>query len=145
MAHFGVTEEGNYHDEAAGTLTGKNILHTQSAQLKTSEVIAKSRSVLFDARENRIRPGLDDKVLTDWNGLMIAALAKAGSTFSDDQYLLAAEKAADLLWNTMVIDGTKLLHRYRAGEAAIRGHLDDYAFLCGVLLSSMRQHLIPNT
>ena len=94
--------------------------------------IAKEK--LLEARNKRKRPSRDDKVLTDWNGLMIAALAKGFQTFGEGKYLKAAEKAADFILKTLYKPGKRLLHRYREGEAGISGNTDDYAFLIHGLL-----------
>jgi hypothetical protein len=83
---------------------------------------------LFKAREKRVRPTKDDKILVDWNGLMIAALAKASNIFGEQRYLQAAVKAADFMLKKMK-DDKKLYHRYAKGERAVEGFLDDYAFL----------------
>ncbi|MBI4440910.1 thioredoxin domain-containing protein [Candidatus Woesearchaeota archaeon] len=87
----------------------------------------KARDTLFRHRGQRVRPLKDDKILTDWNGLMIAALAKATQVTGDQQYAHAAERAADFILKTMMHQG-RLFHRYR-DNAAITGMLDDYAFL----------------
>ena len=87
------------------------------------------RQTLFAARAGRPRPLLDDKVLTDWNGLMIAALAKAAWAFDAPEYAERAARAADFLLGTMRTDEGRLLHRWRRGEAGIPALLDDYAFL----------------
>ena len=137
---YNLEADGNYQDESTGQRTGTNILHLQQP---LSEIAAargvdegelrarldEAQEILFDRREERPRPGLDDKVLTDWNGLMIAALAKAARVFDDDAYTAAAENAAGFLLDTMRDDAGRLLHRYRNGDAAIRAHLDDYACL----------------
>ncbi len=139
VAAWGVRPEGNFTDEATGRKTGSNILHhpvtdeslAASMGREATELLARlesSRRRLFERRGNRIRPLKDDKVLTDWNGLMIAALAKASVALEEPRYLAAAERAADFLWSVMWKDG-RLLHRYREGEAEIDGNLDDYAFL----------------
>ena len=137
---YNVEEEGNFEEEATRRRTGENILHrtkpladyttnpgpgvaTLRAQLEDA------RRILFTHREARIHPGKDDKVLTDWNGLMIAALARAARVFDDDAYAKAARRAAAFICETMVINDGRLLHRYRNGDAAIPGTLDDYAFL----------------
>ena len=82
-----------------------------------------------------IRPLLDDKILTDWNGLMIAALAQAGQISQRLDFVEAAEKAANFLLNTLKEEDGRLLHRYRNGKAGIRGNLDDYAFLAWGLIN----------
>ena len=135
---FGLSPDGNFKDEATGRRTGANILHLplpldQAAESlalgpeKLSSQLETVRSRLLTARNQRIRPLLDDKVLTDWNGLMIAALAQAGRILENDEYTQAAKRAAGFILENMFRDG-RLLHRYRDGQAAITGMLDDYAF-----------------
>ena len=137
---FNLEEAGNYQDESTRQRTGKNILHLQKPLGQIAEArgedanalrerLERIREQLFSHRENRPRPGLDDKVLTDWNGLMIAALAKASRALDTPAYAEVASEAATFLLDTMRDDDGRLLHRYRNGEAAIRAHLDDYAYL----------------
>ncbi len=102
------------------------------------------RMKLFRIREKRPRPLLDDKILTDWNGLMIAALAKAGRVLDRSDYLEAAEKAAAFVWNQLRKTDNVLLHRFRDGEAAIPGFLDDYAFLTWGLLELYTSTWVPD-
>ena len=90
-------------------------------------------ATLLQVRGKRIRPHLDDKVLTSWNGLMISALARAGAVLNEPRYADAARRAAEFILERMYVDGT-LLRRYRAGEAAIPGFLDDYALFVQALL-----------
>jgi uncharacterized protein YyaL (SSP411 family) len=92
------------------------------------ERLGRIRAVLFDERKKRIHPHKDDKILTDWNGLMIAAIAKAGRTFDNAEYTAVARRAADFVLKSMRVDG-ELLHRYRKGTAGIAANVDDYAFL----------------
>ena len=137
---YNMEERGNYQEEATGERTGKNVLYLDrplsvEAERRGMEADAlrarldDARTTLLAARADRPRPGLDDKVLTDWNGLMIAALATAARTFDAPDYEEAAVEAAEFLLDTMRDDEGRLLHRYREGDAAIRAHLDDYAFL----------------
>jgi len=93
-----------------------------------------ARSRLHAAREERIHPLKDDKILTSWNGLMIAALAKGYQVLGDPKYAAAAGKAADFLLQTLRDPSGRLLRRYRDGHTAYRGFLDDYAFLVWGLL-----------
>lgn len=124
---FGVQRAGNYKDERTGKPTGLNILHQPGDNhLPGSE---KTRKILFDQRGGRIHPFKDDKIITSWNGLMIAALAMGGKVLDDSTYLQAAKKAADFVSKELVDDKGRLLRRYRDGEAALPGYLDDYAFL----------------
>jgi hypothetical protein len=137
---FNMTEEGNYQEEATGERTGKNVLYLDRPLSKEAErrgrdvealrsTLEAARTTLLAARDERPRPGLDDKVLTDWNGLMIASLATAARTFDAPDYEQAAVDAAAFLLDTMRDEEGRLLHRYREGDADIRAHLDDYAFL----------------
>jgi uncharacterized protein YyaL (SSP411 family) len=136
---FGVKAGGNYA-EAGRKRNGENILHlaepleqvASEAQLTLDELIrrlGKICSLLFKAREKRVHPAKDDKILVDWNGLMIAALAKASSVFGELRYLQAAVKATDFMLEKMRDENGTLYHRYAKGERAIEGFLDDYAFL----------------
>jgi len=126
---FLLSKNGNFHDEATGKMTGENIPHlsawTDAGLAKDIESI---RAKLFEEREKRIHPFLDDKILMDWNGLMVAALAKASRVLNEPKYLQAAQDCADFLLQTMRDKQGHLLHRYRHGDAGITGHLDDYAF-----------------
>jgi len=142
---FNINEAGNFADESTGQQTGKNILHRSESisklaaerdlsEQKLQEKLESIRKKLFDHRENRERPFLDDKILTDWNGLAIAALAKAGSALSNDTYIKQAERAAEFIFENLIKEDGRLLHRYRNGEAAIAGTADDYAFLIWGLL-----------
>lgn len=143
---FNTTADGNFLEEATGHRTGANILHLKkplralAAALDTppdalAERLETMRQRLLAARAQRIRPTLDDKVLTDWNGLMLAALARAAQVFAEPLYEDMATHAATFLLATMREDETgRLQHRYRDGVSGIDGHLDDYAFLTWGLL-----------
>ena len=127
---FNVEEFGNYSDEALGKKTGKNILHLKQVPEKNLEdKLEKIRIKLFNARKKRVHPHKDDKILTDWNGLMIAALAKGAMAFQDEKYLNAAKKAADFILSNLYTSGSNLLHRYKDGVSEINGYLTDYSFL----------------
>jgi len=143
---FGVEEHGNVQNDPHQEFTGKNILyraHTaeQTAQQFGESVervragLIESARKLWKAREARVRPHLDDKVLTAWNGLMISAFAKAGAVLDEPRYAEAARRAADFLVSRMYDPATGVLRRrYRRGDAAISGFLDDYAFFIQALL-----------
>ncbi len=141
---YQIQERGNYLDELTGLYNGKNILHlkkslsdtAKEADLDPEELESKLniiREKLFQAREDRVHPRKDDKILTDWNGLMIAALARAGRIFNEKKYNEAAIKAAEFIKNNLYHDG-KLQHRYRDGEVKVDGYLEDHAFLVWGLL-----------
>ncbi len=137
---FNVNEAGNFGEEATGRKTGDNILYLKkpvaeiARSLNISEEgldrrIQSAREKLFTVREKRVHPHKDDKVLTDWNGLMIAALAKGAQAFNDPEYSAAAGRAVDFILKNLRDKNGKLLHRYRDGQSGIRANLTDYAFL----------------
>lgn len=132
---FHFVEAGNFKDEATGQLTGSNIPHLREDLTKDDQERAESlRQKLFEAREERIHPQKDDKILTDWNGLMIAAYARAAQVLGDDNYAKIASKAADFVLAELTNDDGRLLKRWRQGEAGLTAHLEDYAFLTWGLL-----------
>ena len=135
---FNIKEKGNYFDEVKGSLTGKNILHRIKSISQIADDFGISESVaterinnslkkLFDARIGRIRPHLDNKILTDWNGLTITAFAKAASAFGEQKYADIASRAIEFIKSNMVNDDFTLLHRYLDGSAGIEGMIDDYS------------------
>jgi len=133
---YNIDINGNFFDEATKSKTGKNIIHLKSYLSDTPTIdIELIRNKLFEAREKRIKPHKDDKVLTDWNGLMIAAFAKAGYIFNEPKYIQVAEKAVDFILNQIKNSEGRLLHRYRKGGADILAFLDDYAFLVWGLIN----------
>jgi hypothetical protein len=136
---YNISHEGNYIDELHQGRTGKNILHLEkpleelAIELginynELNDSVEEARQVLLDIRERRVRPAKDDKILTDWNGLMIAAFARAAQVFDQLEYSDVASKGAEfILKNLQTVEG-RLLHRFRDGQAVIQGNLDDYAF-----------------
>lgn len=152
-AAWGCTQQGNYHDESSGSATGDNILHlprplAQTARLHDLDpatlaaTMARAREILFEVRSHRVRPLLDDKVLTDWNGLMLGATARAAVLSNEPRYLLAATQCAEFLSRMMWREG-RLLHRYRKGSAGIAGFVDDYAFFGNGLFQLYQATLEP--
>ena len=140
MRVYNIKKEGNFRDESTGSATGENILHLpKSLEENASELgltisefeekLSSAKDLLFEVREKRVHPYKDDKILTDWNGLMIAALSLGSKVFEDKKYAEAAKKAADFILDKMRSSKSGLLHRYRENEAAIEGNADDYAFL----------------
>jgi uncharacterized protein YyaL (SSP411 family) len=99
------------------------------------ESLAASRQKLFAAREKRIHPGKDDKVIVSWNGLMIDALARAGSALGEPRYIEAAANAADFIDAKLQRPDGRLLHTWRNGVAKLDAYLDDYACLANGLVS----------
>lgn len=126
---FNVEEFGNYLEEATGKKTGNNILHLKNFPEKgIHDKIEKIRSKIFNSRKKRIHPHKDDKILTDWNGLMIAALVKGAIAFQEGEYLQAAKKTTNFILSSLRKTNNKLFHRYKDGVSEIRGYLTDYAF-----------------
>jgi len=127
---MGFQDEGNFRDEATGEFTGRNIPHL--ARVPEPDELARLEALrgrLFAARLRRVPPHKDDKVLTDWNGLMIAALAQAARALDDPAMAQAAGRAAGFVLSNLRDASGGLLHRWREGEAAVPGTLDDHAFL----------------
>jgi uncharacterized protein YyaL (SSP411 family) len=134
-----VEKQGNFKEEATGRMGGANILHLKkplpetASELKISdqdlqERFDSAREKLFGIREKRPHPLKDDKILTDWNGLMIAALAKGSKAFGYSGYAEKAQQAVDFILDRMRTEDGRLLHRYRDGQASIAANADDYAF-----------------
>jgi hypothetical protein len=122
---YDVTPDGNWEDK-----TILNRLHHLALEGDAAEAeLAAGRAVLFRAREERVRPGLDDKVLADWNGLMIAALAAAGMGFGRSDWIALAEDAMGFVREAMAGPDGRLAHAWRDGKRAHRAILDDYANL----------------
>jgi uncharacterized protein len=128
-----------------GDAHGRNILHLKKSfteliresgipEKELQYKIKSAREKLFQVREKRVHPYKDDKVLTDWNGLMISALSKAAQVFNEKKYSDAAEKAIGFIEKRLLPQKEKLLHRYRDGEAGLQAHIDDYSFLISGLL-----------
>jgi uncharacterized protein len=130
--YYGVRERGNVDEDPHGEFTGKNILFVAKDGVFDPEIELAKKQLLVE-RNKRIRPHLDDKILTAWNGLMISAFAKGAQVLGDEHYLSAARRAADFILEKMY-NGTTLLRRFRDGEAGIPGFLDDYAFFAQALL-----------
>jgi len=125
MQAYGVNKAGNFSDEATQNNNGDNILH-RAGTIDVADFTADIK-MLMTARDKRIRPFLDDKILTDWNGLTIAALALTGRLLKEPRYVEAAAQAADFILQNLRNDEGDLLHRWRQGKAAIHAQLEDYS------------------
>lgn len=142
---FHVQKEGNFSEQATDQHSGTNILHRKrhiqdaegSGKLpdaEDEERINKALASLLAVREMRVRPGKDDKVLTDWNGLMITAFARAARVFQKPEYADIAARAVDFILTRLRTEDGRLLHRYRDGDASFPAYADDYAFfISGVI------------
>jgi len=121
-AFYDVTAEGNFE--------GENILNLrQGGTLPTGRVSAfrdDACSKLFEAREKRIKPNRDEKILTAWNGLMLAAFADAAGVLGDNEYLEIAKRTADFILTHLQKDG-RLLRTWKDGTAKLNGYVEDYA------------------
>ncbi len=125
MAAYGVTERGNFE--------GRNILELVGDMNQRAE-LAEARRKLFAAREQRVHPGRDEKALTSWNGLMLAAFAEAARALNRDDYRQVAERNADFLLRELRNSEGRLWHTWKAGVAKINGYLEDYTYLIEGLL-----------
>ena len=136
---FGIEEEGNFIDPMTGSRTGLNILHLARAEADIAgrhgisgeefrRRLEEVRLRLLSARAGRSRPQRDDKILADWNGLMVAALARAAFVLDEPLYLDAARATAGFIRTRMQMPDGRLLHHWCGGEPAVTGNLDDYAF-----------------
>lgn len=137
---YNILPEGNFVEQGTRERTGSNIPHLKQPLSEIAAVegmtveqlesrLGAIRETLFAHREKRIHPYKDDKVLTDWNGLMIAAMSKAARAFDRPDYAVAAGRASEFVSGTLRGGDGRLMHRYRDGEAGLPAHLDDYAFM----------------
>lgn len=126
---FNFYAEGNFNDEATKELTGNNIPHlTDVLDDNARSIFNQIRPKIYEYRSREIPPITDNKILTDWNSLMITALAKAASVFGDANFLEAAISAYSFIKENLFIDD-HLKHNYKDEEATIDAFADDYAFL----------------
>ncbi|MBW3667344.1 MAG: thioredoxin domain-containing protein, partial [Actinobacteria bacterium] len=124
IGYYGVTEGGNFE--------GANILNVVGDEPPPG--LDPAREALLEARGERVRPGLDDKVVASWNGLGVRALAEAGAALSDDRYLEAARQTADFVLLHLV-EGGRLMRSWREGRTSVPGFLDDHASMAVALFS----------
>jgi len=128
-----------YNVSAEGNWEGHNILNRLDHQALADEAaeaeLARCRESLLKAREPRIRPGLDDKILADWNGLMIAALAEAGLAFDRAEWIALASRGFAFIREKMTREDGRLRHSWREGRARHPATVDDYANLCRAALA----------
>ena len=146
-AAYGLAEEGNFVDPVEAERRGRNILHLSASPEEIAKGVGMTeksfrkrleamRLKLLAAREKRVRPQRDDKILTDWNGLMIAALARASRVLDEPRYLNAARSTIGFIRTRLKTADGRLLHRFCKGEAAMTANLDDYAFLIWGLIEA---------
>ncbi len=142
---FNLTKEGNFEIEVSKERNGTNIPHLMKdlsilekkysiPKNELKKMIDVFRNKLFRVREERIHPHKDDKILTDWNSLMIAAFSIAGRVFDEPRFTNAAKAAGEFILKTFTTTDGRLFHRYREGDVAIKGLVNDYSFLIWALL-----------
>ena len=135
--HYGVTQGGNFE--------GKNILNITVPQKslaqkygktpeQLSQIIEDACAKLFAAREKRVKPGRDEKILTSWNGLMISGFAKGYSVTGDNRYLEPAKKAVEFIEGRLTSTDGRLKRTYKDGQSKLNAYVEDYAFYVGGLL-----------
>ena len=128
MRFYGVSERGNFE--------GRSILHLAGGvDAVEPEGLSEMRRALYEARAERVWPGLDDKRLTAWNALMISALAEAGAVLGRGDYLDAAHDCAEFVWSELRDGEGRLLRTYKDGRAHLDAYLEDHAFLLEALLT----------
>jgi len=143
---FGVEENGNVEDDPRGEFTGKNILYRAHSNAEAAEEfglsaeavatrLQKAEHTLFEVRQERIQPSLDDKSVTAWNGMMLSAYARAYDVLGDEAYRETAVQAANFLLDELYDEESgRLYRRYRHGEVAHNANMEDYAYLVWGLL-----------
>ena len=124
--YFGITADGNFE--------GQNILHVvREPEPAVSSIVEEAKASLLQRREQRVKPGRDEKILASWNGLMLAGLAEAGCALGHRAYVAAAVANGSFLVDSMIKNGF-LQHAYKDGKAKLDGYLDDYAMVIDGLL-----------
>jgi uncharacterized protein len=127
LAYWGVSAAGNFE--------GRNVLHVPlGASAEPPAELADARTALFARREQRPRPGLDDKRLCSWNALMITALADAGAALGREDFVDAARGCARFIQESMRDDSGHLLRTWKDGEGRLNAYLEDHAFLVEAML-----------
>jgi uncharacterized protein YyaL (SSP411 family) len=137
MRYYGVTEEGNFEGKNVLTISSSIDQLAREFSMAEDEVrttLQRGRERLFAVREQRPRPGRDDKILTSWNALMLRAFALAGRIFNRVEYLDIARRNADFLLSSLR-QGSTLLHFYKQEPGEVEAFLDDYAYLIEALIT----------
>lgn len=129
--YYGVKMRGNAPLDPHGEFINKNVLYVNDEE--NLDNFSEERKILFNKREKRVRPHLDDKILTDWNSLTISSLVNAGIIFNDMKLIELARKSASFILQVMY-DRKELKHSYRDKVAKVSGKLSDYAFLVNALI-----------
>ncbi|HLR63370.1 MAG TPA: thioredoxin domain-containing protein, partial [Lentibacillus sp.] len=129
---YGITPDGNFEGKNIPNLLDSDLeAIAKNHNMSVSELhreLNEARKQLLSAREKRVYPHVDDKILTSWNAMMIAALAKAGKVFTEPKYIETAENSVQFIEQNLIQEG-RMMARYRDGEIKYNGYLDDYAFM----------------
>ncbi len=136
-AYYDITRGGNWEGKSIPNTPHSIAAVASHLGIGADELrrtLTEARRQAYTAREERVKPGLDDKILTAWNGLMIGALAEGYRVLRDPRYVEAAERAADFLLQTLSRKDGRLLRTYRAGVAHLDAYLEDYAYLAEGLI-----------
>ena len=135
--YLGVTLQGNFEGRSILNVAEDSGTIAREAGMSEDEftdLLRRSKAKLMEVRGRRVRPERDEKILTGWNGLMLAAFAEAGAVFNRPDYAAVAEKNAAFLLDNLRQDG-RLLRTYKDGRARLNGYLEDYAFLIAALIA----------
>ena len=138
--YFHVTAEGNWEEEETNILLNKFSVEEYAqvkglTTLELQEKIARAKALLLDARDRRVRPGLDDKCITAWNAMAIKGLAEASVILKHPEYLAMSTRTADFILQHLKTADGGLFRNYKNGKASIPGFLDDYAFFIEALIA----------
>jgi len=137
VEYWGVTKSGNFE--------GNNILYVPNDDATVADRLGISvadlqdqltavKDKLYATRAHRVHPGLDDKILTAWNGMMLASLAEAARVLERDDYKVAAERAGEFLVENLLTEDNRLLRTHKNGQSKLNGYLEDYANMIDALL-----------
>ena len=136
--YFGITPEGNFDGRTVLSISGSVEKTAQKLGVEVGQVVRTiedgKKALLKARRDGRNRPAVDDKILSSWNGLAVSAFANASQALQEERYLDAANRCAEFILAKLVKDDGRLYRRYRDGDVAIDGNLEDYSFLIAGLI-----------
>ena len=144
---YDVTDHGNFEHQNILWVKTPTDLYTKKTNLEQTDLIKilnRCKKKLFDAREKRIKPGLDDKILTSWNGLMIRSMGLAYQILGDPRYLEAAETSAKFILKELVQKNGHLLRTHRAGKSHLNACLEDYSYFIAGLIELYQASFDPH-
>ena len=136
--YYDITPQGNFEGENILQVQVPSDVFARKLQMEVEELetlLADGKRKLFDERETRIKPGLDDKILTSWNGIMIRGMAMGYQLTGKPEYLEACEKSAEFVLTTLSQENGLLLRTYRAGKSHLNAYLEDYAYFIAGLIA----------